>query len=32
VGPRVTVLDGRVQTTEPDSSDHLGMVCTLSIS
>ncbi|MCW2841603.1 MAG: hypothetical protein JWR55_3086 [Aeromicrobium sp.] len=31
VGPRVTVVDGRVQTTEPDSSDHLGLVCTLSI-
>lgn len=32
LGPRTTVLDGRVQTTEPDSSDHLGLVCTLSIS
>lgn len=32
LGPRATLLDGRVQTTEPDSSDHLGLVCTLSIS
>jgi hypothetical protein len=32
LGPRVTVLDGRVQVTEPDSSDHLGLVCTISIS
>lgn len=32
LGPRVSVLDGRVQTTEPDSSDHLGLVCTLSIT
>lgn len=31
VGPRVEVLDGRVQVTEPDSSDHLGLVCTLRI-
>jgi hypothetical protein len=32
VGPRVTVIDGRVQSTEPDSSDHLGLVCTVSIT
>jgi hypothetical protein len=32
LGPRVTALDGRVQISEPDSSDHLGLVCTLSIS
>jgi hypothetical protein len=32
LGPRVRVLDGRVQATEPDSSDHLGLVCTVSIS
>lgn len=32
LGPRVTALDGGVQTTEPDSSDHLGLVCTLSIN
>lgn len=31
LGPRVTALDGRVQVTEPDSSDHLGLVCTVSI-
>ncbi|MBC7630852.1 hypothetical protein [Aeromicrobium sp.] len=32
VGPRVTVLDGRVQTSEPDSSDHFGLVCTVSVA
>jgi len=32
LGPRVTALDGRVQITEPDSSDHLGLVCTIAIS
>lgn len=32
LGPRVTALDGRVQVTEPDSSDHLGLVCTVSIN
>lgn len=32
LGPRTTALDGRVQVTEPDSSDHLGMVCTVAIS
>ena len=32
VGPRVEVLDGRVQVNEPDSSDHLGLVCTVSIA
>lgn len=32
LGPRATVLDGRVQITEPDSSDHLGLVCTVEIS
>jgi hypothetical protein len=32
LGPRVTAIDGRVQVTEPDSSDHLGLVCTLSIA
>lgn len=32
LGARVTALDGRVQITEPDSSDHLGLVCTVSIS
>lgn len=31
VGPRVTVVEGRVQATEPDSSDHLGLVCTVRI-
>jgi hypothetical protein len=31
LGPRVTALDGRVQVTEPDSSDHLGLVCTVRI-
>lgn len=31
LGPRVTALDGRVQITEPDSSDHVGLVCTVSI-
>ncbi len=32
LGPRVTAIDGRVQMTEPDSSDHLGLVCTVSIA
>jgi endonuclease/exonuclease/phosphatase family metal-dependent hydrolase len=32
LGARATALDGRVQITEPDSSDHLGLVCTVSIS
>jgi hypothetical protein len=32
LGPRTSVIDGRVQTTEPDSSDHLGLVCTVAIS
>ena len=32
LGPRVTAVDGRVQITEPDSSDHLGLVCTIAIS
>lgn len=32
LGPRVTAIDGRVQMTEPDSSDHLGLVCTVAIS
>jgi hypothetical protein len=32
LGPRVTAIDGRVQVTEPDSSDHLGLVCTMSIA
>ncbi len=31
LGPRTTAVDGRVQTTEPDSSDHLGLVCTITI-
>lgn len=31
VGPRVEVLDGRVLITEPDSSDHLGLACTVRI-
>lgn len=31
VGSRVEVLDGRVLVTEPDSSDHLGLVCTVRI-
>lgn len=31
VGPRVTVVDGRVLIEHPDSSDHLGLVCTVSI-
>lgn len=30
-GPRVTPLNGRLQITEPASSDHLGLVCTISI-
>lgn len=30
-GPRVMALNGRVQITEPDSSDHFGLVCTISI-
>lgn len=32
VGPQVSVLNGRVQITEPNSSDHLAFVCTVSIS
>lgn len=32
VGPRVTVLDGRVLIDQPDNSDHLGLVCTVSIA
>lgn len=32
LGPRVSAFDGRVQITEPDSSDHLGLVCTVAIS
>ncbi|AWB92354.1 hypothetical protein [Aeromicrobium chenweiae] len=32
LGGRVTAVDGRVQMTEPDSSDHLGLVCTVAIS
>ncbi|MCW2830387.1 MAG: hypothetical protein JWP31_1079, partial [Aeromicrobium sp.] len=32
LGPRVTALDGRVQMTEPDSSDHFGLVCTVTIA
>ena len=31
LGPRVEALAGRVQVTEPDSSDHLGLVCTVQI-
>ncbi len=31
LGPRVTALDGQVQVSEPDSSDHLGLVCTVQI-
>jgi hypothetical protein len=31
LGPRVTALDGRVQVSEPESSDHLGLVCTVQI-
>lgn len=31
LGPRVTATYGRVQITEPDSSDHFGLVCTVSI-
>ena len=31
LGPRVTASSGRVQITEPDSSDHFGLVCTISI-
>lgn len=30
-GPRVTALSGHVQITEPDSSDHFGLVCTVLI-
>lgn len=30
-GPRVTALDGRLQVTEPHSSDHVGLACTISI-
>jgi hypothetical protein len=31
LGSRVTALKGRVQVSEPDSSDHLGLVCTVRI-
>ena len=31
LAPRVTALDGRVQVSEPASSDHLGLVCTVRI-
>jgi hypothetical protein len=31
LGPRARAVDGRVQLTEPDSSDHLGLVCTVEI-
>jgi hypothetical protein len=31
LGPRVTAKSGRVQITEPDSSDHFGLVCTISV-
>jgi hypothetical protein len=31
LGPRATALDGRVQVSEPESSDHLGLVCTVRI-
>ena len=30
-GPRVKALSGRIHITEPDSSDHFGLVCTVSI-
>jgi len=32
LGPRVTALDGRLQVSEPESSDHFGLVCTISIT
>lgn len=32
VGPRASILDGRVLISEPNSSDHLGLVCTVSIA
>ena len=31
LGPRVTASSGRVQITEPDSSDHFGLVCTVNV-
>ncbi|MCW2789495.1 MAG: hypothetical protein JWP56_1798 [Aeromicrobium sp.] len=31
LGPRASALEGRVQITEPDSSDHLGLACTVAI-
>lgn len=31
LGPRVTATSGRVQITEPDSSDHFGLVCAISV-
>jgi hypothetical protein len=31
LGPRARAVEGRVQATEPDSSDHLGLVCTVEI-
>jgi hypothetical protein len=31
LGPRVNALDARLQINEPESSDHLGLVCTLTI-
>jgi hypothetical protein len=31
LGARVTATSGRVQITEPDSSDHFGLVCTISV-
>ncbi|MCW2770130.1 MAG: hypothetical protein JWR27_1563 [Aeromicrobium sp.] len=31
LGPRATALEGRVQITEPDSSDHFGLACTVAI-
>jgi hypothetical protein len=32
LGPRVSARSGRVQITEPDSSDHFGLVCTISVT
>jgi len=32
LGRRATAINGRVQVSEPDSSDHLGLVCTVSIT
>lgn len=31
LGPRARAVEGRVQVTEPDSSDHFGLVCTVTI-